>query len=137
MMSRSSLPEWIRFCQSERRKKYDADFCFLEHHVWIEFRASEFFSTCSGFGTILEFIALKNHIIEKEAKMKEKIGSVAGDIWHILKERNEIPISEIPRILNERSMIVNQAIGWLARENKLEFRIEGTKIFVSLSDIVK
>jgi hypothetical protein len=66
--------------------------------------------------------------------MKEKIGSVAGDVYHILKERNDISISEIPRILNERSMIVNQALGWLARENKLVFRTEGTKIFVSLSE---
>lgn len=66
--------------------------------------------------------------------MKEKIGSVAGDIWHILQERKEISLSEIPKILNERSMIVNQAVGWLAREDKLEFRTQGQKMFVSLSE---
>jgi hypothetical protein len=66
--------------------------------------------------------------------MKEKIGYVAGDIWHILKEREEVPTSQLPRILNERSVIVNQALGWLAREDKIDFRSEGAKTFVSLSD---
>ncbi len=66
--------------------------------------------------------------------MKEKIGSVAGDIWHILRERDEILVSEIPKILNERSMIVHQALGWLAREDKLEFRTKGQKTYVSLSE---
>lgn len=66
--------------------------------------------------------------------MKEKIGYVAGDIWHILKEREEVSASQLPRILNERSIIVNQALGWLAREDKIDFRTEGAKTFVSLAE---
>ena len=66
--------------------------------------------------------------------MKEKLGYVAGDICHILKERDEVPTSELSRILNERLMIINLALGWLAREDRIDFRAEGDKTFVSLSE---
>ena len=84
-----------------------------------------------GVGTYLELQVVE--IVQKKGeKMKDKIGQVAGDIWHILKERKEVPVSQLPKILNERSMIVNQALGWLARENKLDFKMTVRKMLISL-----
>lgn len=64
--------------------------------------------------------------------MKEKIGETAGKIWKVLKEKEEVDIAQLPRILNEKSVIVYQALGWLARENKIKYRTKANKSFVSL-----
>jgi len=66
--------------------------------------------------------------------LKKKIGETAGTVWNILKERDEVAISSLPRILNETAATVNQALGWLAREGKVAYRREGRKILVSLSE---
>ncbi len=69
--------------------------------------------------------------------MIEKIGETAGEVWRILKEREEVNISQLPRLLNEKSAVVYQAVGWLARENKIEYRTVGAKTFVSLTESEK
>ena len=50
--------------------------------------------------------------------MKAKIGSTAGKVWETLNEKGEVDISRLPKILKEKTLIVYQAVGWLAREDK-------------------
>ena len=69
--------------------------------------------------------------------MKEKVGETAGQIWDLLKKKGEINMAEVPRLLKEKSSVVYQAIGWLARENKIEYRTAATKTFVSLAESEK
>ena len=69
--------------------------------------------------------------------MKEKVGEAAGKIWKLLKKKEDVNIAELPKLLNEKSAIVYQAIGWLAREGKIEYRTAAAKTFISLSDIEK
>jgi DNA-binding transcriptional ArsR family regulator len=69
--------------------------------------------------------------------LKEKIGFVAGDILHVLRERDDVPISELRTILSEKPLIVNQALGWLARENKIDYLSKGRTMLVSLSETEK
>ena len=69
--------------------------------------------------------------------MIEKIGETAGEVWKVLKEEGEVNISQLPRLLNEKSTVVYQAVGWLARENKIEYRTVGAKTFVSLTESEK
>jgi len=69
--------------------------------------------------------------------LKKKIGKTAGIIWAILKERNKVAISSLPGILNENSSLVNQALGWLAREGKIEYQQEGRKTLISLAESEK
>jgi len=66
--------------------------------------------------------------------MKEKIGETAGKIWKILKEHEEIAISQFPRMTKEKTLVVHQAIGWLAREDKIEYRTKGNTIYVALTE---
>lgn len=66
--------------------------------------------------------------------MKEKIGKIAGKIWEILRENEELDISSIPRILKEKSDVTNQAIGWLAREDKINYTKKSNKIYISLTE---
>ena len=64
--------------------------------------------------------------------MKEKIGTSAGKIWQILKKSGKVAISKLPKVLGENEPITYQALGWLAREGKIEYRSEGRTTFVSL-----
>jgi Mn-dependent DtxR family transcriptional regulator len=66
--------------------------------------------------------------------MKEKIGQTAGNIWDILQNNEEIAISQFPKMLNEKAVVVNQALGWLAREDKINYRQEGNRTLVSLAE---
>jgi len=66
--------------------------------------------------------------------MKVKIGETAGKIWNLLEEKGEVNISQLPRLLNEKSVIVHQALGWLAREDKIEYRTEAGKTYISLTE---
>ena len=66
--------------------------------------------------------------------MKQRIGEIAGDIWRTLSEKDEVNITQLPRILKEKNTAVYQALGWLAREDKINYRTEGEKVFVSLNE---
>jgi Mn-dependent DtxR family transcriptional regulator len=66
--------------------------------------------------------------------MKAKIGETAGKIWNLLEEKGEVNISQLPRLLNEKSVMVQQAVGWLAREDKVEFRTEAGKTYIFLTE---
>jgi len=64
--------------------------------------------------------------------MMEEIGKVAGDIWHLLKERGELSISGVATEINASQSTVYMGLGWLARENKLEFVKKSRGVFVKL-----
>lgn len=66
--------------------------------------------------------------------MKEEIGETAGKIWEILKKKGEINVAQLPRLLNKKSAMVHQGLGWLAREDKVEYQIKAGKTFVSLTE---
>ena len=65
--------------------------------------------------------------------MKTKIGEMAGKVWRILGEKEDVPVSRLPQILKEKGEIVYQSLGWLAKEDKILFHKKGGKTFVSLS----
>lgn len=53
---------------------------------------------------------------------QEEIGNIAGEIWHLLKEKGELSISEVvSAVSNASQSTVYMGLGWLAREDKLEF----------------
>ncbi|MCP4725333.1 MAG: hypothetical protein GY863_09870 [bacterium] len=66
--------------------------------------------------------------------MKHLIGETAGRIWQIVSDRGEVNISGLPKILNEKSPIVYQALGWLAREEKIEYHKEGKQTLICISN---
>jgi hypothetical protein len=65
--------------------------------------------------------------------MKTKIGEMAGRVWKTLGEKEEVVVSRLPQILKEKGEIVYQALGWLAKEGKVDFHKKEGRIFVSLS----
>lgn len=65
--------------------------------------------------------------------MKELIGFTAGKIWMLLREKDEVNLTNLPKLLEEKALLVQLALGWLAREDKVVFRTEGAKTFVSIT----
>ncbi len=65
--------------------------------------------------------------------MTERIGATAGKVWQALREQEEADIRQLPRIVSEKPVVVNQALGWLAREGKLEYREQGDRLWVALN----
>ena len=66
--------------------------------------------------------------------MQDQIGNAAGKIWMTLKKNGEISLAQIPKSVDIKQPVAYQGLGWLARENKLNYRTQGTKTFVSLCE---
>jgi hypothetical protein len=67
--------------------------------------------------------------------MIKEISNTAGKVWETLGKKGEVSIAQLPRTLKEKSTIVYQSLGWLARENKVEYRSKGGKTMVSLTGV--
>jgi Mn-dependent DtxR family transcriptional regulator len=64
--------------------------------------------------------------------MKEAIGLAAGKIWQALSKKDTATISQIPKMIDEKDSLAFQALGWLAREGKVEYQSQGNKTFVRI-----
>ncbi len=58
--------------------------------------------------------------------MKERIGELAGNIYHFLEKTEEATMSQITKNVKGPRSKLNMAVGWLAREDKLEFFDKGS-----------
>lgn len=64
---------------------------------------------------------------------KKVIGEAAGAVWKILGAKGRIALTTLPKLLDQDNMIVQQGVGWLAREQKVEFEKEGRALYVKLT----
>lgn len=55
----------------------------------------------------------------------ERIGLTAGDIWRLLETEGPLPISKIIKRVDAQRDVVLQALGWLAREDKVFIEDDG------------
>ena len=52
----------------------------------------------------------------------EQIGQTAGLVWHTLDKHGPQSITKLAKMIDAPRDIVMQAVGWLAREEKLEIK---------------
>jgi hypothetical protein len=64
--------------------------------------------------------------------MKEKVIETAGKVWRFLGQNGEANVSQLAKSLKEKDEVVLQALGWLAREDKIDYTIKNRRTFVSL-----
>lgn len=49
-----------------------------------------------------------------------QIGAVAGQVWHTLEDEGPLSMSKLVKLIDAPRDTVMQAIGWLAREDKID-----------------
>jgi len=53
-----------------------------------------------------------------------EVGATAGKIWHLLNDEGPQTLAQIKKRVNGSSELASLALGWLAREDKVEIRQE-------------
>ena len=61
------------------------------------------------------------------------IGEAAGKLWMVLGTQKRVAVNGLPKVLGGDAALAHQAVGWLARENKVEFETQGRQAFVRLT----
>ena len=62
-----------------------------------------------------------------------EIGETAGKIWHVLDLKGSQSIAKLVKEIDDTPRdVIMQALGWLAREDKLEIEEDGRSRIVSL-----
>jgi hypothetical protein len=64
--------------------------------------------------------------------MVNLIGETAGKVWSFLDKHREANLTQIKKGLKDDANLILQAIGWLAREDKLLIGKKGRLITYSL-----
>jgi hypothetical protein len=62
----------------------------------------------------------------------DQIGEVAGQIWHALHTHGPLSLTRLVKDVDAPRDVVMQAIGWLAREEKISIDEEARSKVVSL-----
>lgn len=64
--------------------------------------------------------------------MSEEIGLAAGEIWRYLDQTGECKVSALTKSLSIKEKVLQRALGWLDKEDKISFSTEGRAEVVSL-----
>ncbi len=51
----------------------------------------------------------------------QQIGETAGQVWNFLRENGKSSVSAVEKGVRAPKLLVHMAVGWLAREGKLDF----------------
>jgi hypothetical protein len=65
-------------------------------------------------------------------QLTEQVGSTAGEIWHILNDKGPQTVTQLKKKLNGSGEFVGFALGWLAREDKIDISQEKKNLKVAL-----
>ena len=64
--------------------------------------------------------------------MIQDVGEAAGTIWHALEENGAMKLSALKKQTKTNDAVLYMALGWLAREDKIDMAAEGRTFKVSL-----
>jgi len=65
-------------------------------------------------------------------EIKDKVGDTAGEVWRILNDSGPQTVVQLKKKLNGTGEVLNFALGWLAREDKIDITVEKKNFKVSL-----
>jgi hypothetical protein len=63
-----------------------------------------------------------------------QIGETAGIVWRTLDAEGPMSLSKLVKAIGEPRDVVMQAIGWLAREDKIQIEDQGRSREIALKD---
>lgn len=62
----------------------------------------------------------------------DRVGQLAGQVWHCLSNNGKLSLTQLTKEIDAPRDQVMQAVGWLAREGKLQIDENGRSRSVSL-----
>lgn len=68
----------------------------------------------------------------EDIQVQDMIGSSAGEIYQYLYSNGETSFSKIKKELDLKGNFADLGLGWLAREDKVEFSKKGSTVNVRL-----
>lgn len=68
-------------------------------------------------------------------EIKDKVGDTAGEVWRILNDSGPQTVAQLKKKLNGTGDVLNFALGWLAREDKIDITVEKKNFKVSLKEL--
>jgi predicted ArsR family transcriptional regulator len=57
---------------------------------------------------------------KSKVDINAQVGETAGKVWHLLKDDGPQTLAQLKKKLNSSSELVAFALGWLAREGKVD-----------------
>jgi len=64
--------------------------------------------------------------------MKNDIGTLAGSVWSLLSDKGPLTLTQLKTATKATDFLVAAAVGWLAREDKVEFEKTGKTVKIKL-----
>ena len=71
-------------------------------------------------------------VVSGQIELKHEVGATAGKVWHVLSSEGPLTMAELKKKVDGQGDLVSLAIGWLAREDKIEIRPEKRTLRVQL-----
>ena len=65
-------------------------------------------------------------------ELKTAVGETAGKVWQTLSSEGPLTVAQLKKKLNGTGELVHLALGWLAREDKIDILQEKKTVRVSL-----
>ena len=62
--------------------------------------------------------------VSEKVETIDQVGATAGQVWHILKEHGPQTVVQLKKRLNGSADLLGFALGWLAREDKIDISLE-------------
>lgn len=62
------------------------------------------------------------------------IGTTAGHVWEYLHGNEKATLASVEKAVKAPKPVIHMALGWLAREGKLQFREENRIVRLSLRE---
>jgi len=63
------------------------------------------------------------------------IGETAGLVWSFLRSNGDTSLSALEKGIEAPKAVVSMAVGWLAREGKIELKDEKRAVRISLREL--
>jgi hypothetical protein len=65
-------------------------------------------------------------------EIREQVGETAGRVWHLLNDQGPQTLAQLKKRLNGSGELVTFALGWLAREDKVDISQDKKNLRVAL-----
>jgi hypothetical protein len=96
-------------------------------------QAPEWCGALGGKGTRVSekvWINTIRRILEMEINVR--VGETAGKVWNLLNEEGPQTLAQLKKKLNGSGELLSFALGWLAREDKVDIKQEKKTVKVAL-----